>query len=191
MCETYTQKTVKYRWEIWKDLNACRVMPRLSPSQSWIQSPNMQQSHSSDPGLWWRKVHFIARSTKENGQLSSCSKGTNSPTAFREGILQTVWGGGSQGMHNSLMGCWWSVGNLNHQPFSSRLSGVSVLMVSLQLTSSTCVSTWGHVSEYFPQPLRGSLDFDCYCFFLLDSLPLFLHFLTSLIKFALQNSGEA
>ena len=105
--------------------------------------------------------------------------------------LCTVWGGGSQGMHNSLMGCWWSVGNLNHQPFSSRLSGVSVLMVSLQLTSSTCVSTWGHVSEYFPQPLRGSLDFDCYCFFLLDSLPLFLHFLTSLIKFALQNSGEA
>ena len=87
----------------------------------------------------------------------------------------------------------------------------------LALASSTCVSTWGHSSECFPWPLgggawlwlsvfflawlpqlrvfpaalEGRLDSDSHYFFLLDSLPLFLHFLTSLIKFALQNSGKA
>ena len=167
-------------------------MPCLSSSQSWTHSPNVQQSQNLlTPGCDEEKCISLQSQPRRMGS-SACAQKAQTPLQLSgKGFYRQCGEGGSQGVHNSLMGCWWSVGNLNHQPSSSSQSGVSMLVVSLQLTSSTCESAQGHGSEYFPRPLRGSLAFDSRYFFLLDSLPLCLHFLTSLIKFALQNSGKA
>ena len=138
--------------------------------------------------IYWHQVvgkestAFIARRTSH-----SCSKDPNSPMTLREGFLKTVWGRG-----NMLM--FWGISLTNSLVPTHH--EVSMLVVSMQLTSSTwgdfsiCKTTQGYGRW-------GGTKGSWLCFtgklIILSCLTVlfFLHFLTSLIKFALWNSGTA
>ena len=119
---------------------------------------------------------------------------------MREGITQCVI---------SSWTFFWMVGgevtgNQHHWPSGSSWSGVYMLVGNIQLTSSTC---WGFqylqnsaedMAQNITHSPRGDAKCPWFClmakllyyFVLLDCCPLFLHFLTSSIKFILWNSGR-
>ena len=87
---------------------------------------------------------------KAPSKVARAQKTWSPQMAFREGFLKTVWGRGSQSVwsaHAHLI-LWfvdgevteWCFRNLNHQTYGSNWSGVYMLVVSMQLTSSTW---WG------------------------------------------------
>ena len=102
------------------------------------------------------------------------------------------------------VGCISVLPHLHYQPSGPIQSGVCMLVVSLNFTSGTWVRHWvWHLQNQSRTWLRilsmalkeelKVLDFALwpnYCSFIfLNCFPLFLHFLTSLIEFALWSSG--
>ena len=157
------------------------------------------------PIHWYQFVLKKSTGSPARRMGSSCSRDLNSLMAFRGEFLKTGWGRESwvcaQLLHNSLIGWWW--GNRKEiwesQFSGSSWSGVCMLVVSIQLTStwwgfSICRTTQGYGSRYYLQLLRSNWrslplfnDWTSINFVLFDCSPLFLHFLTSLIKFLLWN----
>ena len=122
-------------------------------------------------------------------------KRPNSPKAFR--VRERGWGLCDQLADILLIGWWWGHQESMSSTLGSNLSGVSVLVGSVQLTSSTW---WGF--QYLQNSLKDVVQNIIYSpgggtkspwlyltskllLFCLAWLFSFLHFLTSLIKFIL------
>ena len=142
---------------------SCRVCYQASPGST---HPTCSKATLLTPGC--DDVHFIASSTKENGQLSSCSKGTNSPQLSGKGLYRQC---GERG--HGVCTILWRV--------AGEVSGISIINHSVpeSLVSpcwwSACISFF-HLRinlrpqlRVFPVALGGGLDSDSHYFFLLDS----------------------
>ena len=167
-----------------------------------------QWSQSTDARLWWRKEQrLLQMPSKESRQ--PVLKTLQLSDDLQRKIFQRQGEGGVMKCVISSWRFFWMVGgevtgSQHHSPSGSSWSGVYTLMGNIQLTSSTC---WGfqylqNSSEDMAQNIIHSPwgDSKCpwfclmakllYYFLLLDCCPLFLHFLTSPIKFILWNSGK-
>ena len=75
----------------WLTLTKQTHLPLLL-NQTWISSPHIQWSQSTDTGLWQRKVQCLLQGTKQ-----LVLKSPNSSKAFKERCLKTGWERGGCG----------------------------------------------------------------------------------------------
>ena len=152
---------------------------------TWVHSPALQQSQSTDAGLWWRKVQCLLQGTKQWERAAHTEKIQTPWWLSGKGFQRQYLGWGLKLMEFLLTG-WWCFRNLNHQPSGSSQSGVYVFVVGMYSPSSTWVSVLVSAEQlkdmhqivmYIPW---GELGL---CFIAeLFAFPLFLHSLTSLMS---------
>ena len=151
-------------------------------------------------GVWWREVQSLSEAPSKEYRWLMLRR------PFQGRVFKGKTRGEGCRMRDQLWTFFWLVGgevtgwcfgNLNHQPSDSNCSGVYVLVVSMQLTSSTRQGFWnlqnnsGICLRILSMALEKELkvlDFvlwlNYYYFVLLDCFLLFLYFFfTSLIKF--------
>ena len=171
--------------------------------------------HMAKPICWHQvvvkeSIVFIT-GCKARRTDSSGSKDPNSPMAVREGFFKTVRERGlgvcDQLVHNSLIGWWWGNRALFWESQSSAFwfqpvwslhacgqHAVNFLCLVEVSVSAKQLKDMAQVIIYSPW---GGAKTPWLCLmakvllFCLDYFPLFLCFLTSLIKFVLWNLGEA
>ena len=166
-----------------------------------LGSPCLKHSKASlVTGLWWRKVYCLWHGSKEREWCSKSLPQWLPGKGFSrqcEGASHRVC---NQLVGSSLIGWWW----VNRVMFQESLwsvfwSGVYIMMASMQWGAQCLwdsLRTWLRILSISLGEEPKVLDFvfngsTIMVFVWLDYFPLFLHFLTSLIKFALQNSGNA
>ena len=176
--------------------------------QTWVHEPTVSEANLLTLGCDEGKSSAYCRCQARSPD-SQCSKYSISPMTFKEKFFRDRV---REGVMKCVISSWrffWMVGgevtgSQHHRPSGSSWSGVYMLMGNKQLTSSTC---WGfqylqNSSEDMAQNIIhspwGDSKWSWFClmakllyyFLLLDCCPLFLHFLTSPIKFILWNSGK-
>ena len=184
----------------------------LLPDQAWVRSPDTQQTQS----VYWRWVvvkgwNSVYCRDKQGDWATHAQKAWTTPSdSFQRRVLKSPCKGEGHRLRDQLVLSsaigWWCGNEVVFQESWSSTSGsnwseVYELVVSMQLTSPHLVevllsakqlkdmaqvySPWGETKSPW-------LYFRLNCYFvLLGCFPLFLHFLSSLITFALWNFGEA
>ena len=109
----------------------------LLPKWTWVHSPAVLQSQSTDTWLWWRKVQCLLQGTKQ-GEWAAHAQGTSTLMGFREGILKETFG-------VRVVACGLSSGQLVVR-WHSDVSGI--LLISLLVpTSLESVCLWSVCSH--------------------------------------------